>query len=113
MGGKRGAWKGRKSHGGQGSSLVRRPNPRLPRTPNNIGREKIREDPSWTSLVVQWLRLHASTAGPGLGWDSFACLSEWPKQRREDPFLLRKEEEGGRSSKTEAAAAGLGPLLKS
>ena len=39
----------------------------------------------WTSLAVQWLRLHASTAGgtgsiPGRG--SSACHAAWPKRKR-------------------------------
>ena len=45
-----------------------------------------------TSLVVQWLRLRASTAGGmGLipGWGSFACCAVWPNKKTKNIARFR------------------------
>ena len=44
----------------------------------------------WTSLVVQWLRLHASSArGMGLipGWGTKIPHAMWPKNLKNKYFL--------------------------
>ena len=58
-------------------------------------KEKKRLKITWkgTSLAVQWLRLHASTAGGTgriLGWGSSACPTVWPKKKKGQERVVKR-----------------------